>query len=463
MADSKAQSDEPTRKPTAARGSSGRWLLAVVAILLVGMVLQLDLLVYAMYVLLGVMIVSRRLARTWIDGISATRDLSRPTANIGEKAAIVVTVRNESRIPIVWSILEDSLPRDALAQRPPRIKVEGRRQCIASLSGGGQTSILYQVTFLMRGYYQVGPLLAETGDLFGLHRRYKVLTEPGFVLVYPKVIPVDGYDISSRRPIGEVRMVHRLFEDPTRISGVRPYIAGDPLNRIHWKASARVGALHSRVFEPSTVAGASLLLDFHIDSYLERGEPHRSELAITVAASLANAVNLLNQQIGFFTNGRDAADRIREEGWKHEFRTRTDARQNAQMAAENTRLRPVAVPTSRGAEQMPRILETLARLEFTNGLSFSELLLECSSRLPRDASVIVVLPDVSGETAIALGSLRRRGFAVTVVLVMYSDEHDYADCVGRLLAERVEVRHVEDEDMLADLCSSRVATNRLTL
>ena len=41
------------------------------------------------------------------------------------------------------------------------------------------------------------------------------------MLVYPKVVPLSGYDIASRRPIGEIRMTHRLFEDPTRIAGVR--------------------------------------------------------------------------------------------------------------------------------------------------------------------------------------------------------------------------------------------------
>ena len=452
------QPNDTTRRRTAARGSSSNWLSAAILILLIGIVLQLDLLVYAMYVLLGVMLVSRYLARTWIDSVSATREFSRPTAGIGDKTAVVVTIRNTGRIPIAWILLEDSLPREALTQRPPRIKVERRRYGITSLRPGGQTSLLYQVTFLMRGFYQIGPLLVESGDLFGLHRRYKVCTEPGFVLVYPRVIPVPGYDVSSRRPIGEMRMTHRLFEDPTRISGVRPYATGDPLNRIHWKATARTGELHSRVFEPSSVAGASVLLDFHHESYTSRSEPQRSELAITVVASLANAVYLLGQQIGFFTNARDAADRIREEGWKCEFNTRDAARHDVQMSEDSDRMRPLAVETRRGADQLQRILETLARAELTDGLSFPQLITECASRLPRDASVVVVLPDVSLETAIAIGSLKRRGFAVTAVLVMYDDEQHYPDCVGRLLAERVEVRRVEDEAMLATLCSDQTAS-----
>ena len=58
------------------------------------------------------------------------------------------------------------------------------------------------VKFFQRGYYQFGPLLVETGDVFGLHRRYRLLTEPQFVLILPKVLPLQGYNLASRRPHG---------------------------------------------------------------------------------------------------------------------------------------------------------------------------------------------------------------------------------------------------------------------
>ena len=132
--------------------------------------------------------------------------------------------------------------------------------------------------------------MVETGDLFGLHRRYRVLTSPHFLMVYPDVVPLEGFELASRRPIGEVRMSHRLYEDPTRIAGVRRYEMGDPLNRIHWRATARTGQLHCKVYEPSCVAGATLMLDFHQAVFDPSQEPHRSELSVTAAASLANAV-----------------------------------------------------------------------------------------------------------------------------------------------------------------------------
>lgn len=432
-----------------------RWFLGAIIVLVIGMALQLGLLVYAMYVLLGVMLVSRYLAREWIENIVIERDCSRTELQIGEKAAVVITIKNTGRVPIVWLLLEDSVPKQALLQRPPRISLEGKRVAIVQLPAKGQKQLLYQVRFLMRGYYQIGPLLVESGDLFGLHRRFQVKTKPHYVLVYPKVLPLSGYDLASRRPIGEVRLMHRLFEDPTRISGVRPYQQGDALNRIHWRATARTGELHCKMYEPSCIAGVTLMLDFYQAGYPSRGEPHRSELVITAAASLANAIYQMGQQFGLITNGRDAADRIREEGFRHEFRTRSTALGTVEMRGGSDRLNPVIVQTRRGAEQLTRILEVLARLELSDGLSFSQLVIETTTRLPRDATVVALLADVSMETAVSLGSLKRRGYAVTALLVM-ADEDGLAECMGRLVAEGIEVRRLENEDSIASMCSAQM-------
>ncbi|MFQ5730381.1 MAG: DUF58 domain-containing protein [Planctomycetaceae bacterium] len=433
-----------------------KWYLGAVALLAVGLVFQLGLLVYAMYALIAVLLVSRLLTHEWTENVSASRECNRLTANIGEQVAVVLRLKNNGRMTVPWMIVEDSIPRQALVQRPPRLKLKRKRRKITRLKAGEELTLPYQVDFLMRGYYQIGPVLVESGDVFGLHRRFRILTEPHFVLVYPKVVPLQGYDISSRRPIGEVRMTHRLFEDPTRISGVRPYQTGDPLNRIHWRATARTGELHSKTYEPSSIAGATLLLDFHRDRYARRHEPIRSELCVTAAASLANAVYELGQQIGFVSNGRDAADRVRLEGVRHEFTTRDDAQHDLGMVPESDRLRPVVVETRRGADQLTRTLESLARVELTDGLTFPQLVTETASRLPRDATVVAILPDVPPETAVALGTLKRSGYAVTAILVMFPDEDAYPDSAGRLMAEGIDVRTVSDEEGLSTLCSTQM-------
>ncbi len=432
-----------------------KWLIATLVILVAALIIESGLLAYAMYVLLGVMLLSRLLARDWLGRVTATREVDAFEAEVGDEVGVKIVVRNNGGVPIPWMLLEDLLPPWALRQRPPRLTLKGRRFKLAVLRGHKELTLKYRIECQYRGFYQIGPLLMESGDLFGLHRRHRVETEPTFLTVYPKIVELSGYDIASRRPIGDVRLTHRLYEDPTRISGVRQYQAGDPLNRVHWRATARTGILQCKTYEPTTLAGASILLDFHAGAYHERGEPHRSELAVTIAASLANAVAILGQQVGLATNARDMAERLKaKRKGSLAFETRSAAREEVEEDSENTRLKPLQVPTRRGADQFDQIRDLLARVELTDGMPFSRFVLEVMPRLPRDASVIAVLPAVPVETAVTLSNLTRNGFAVSVVLVMM-EPTQLEKAYGRLLAEKIrDVRHVNSEQALADLCSS---------
>ncbi len=441
-----------------------KWFLGALVLLLLALILQSGLLAYAMYVLLAVLLIGRVLARNWLTNVTATRECDTVTAEIDDEVAVEVAIHNAGVLPVPWVLLEDMLPRQALEQKPPRLRVKGKRLQIRMLPGGKEVTVSYKIRCDMRGYYQLGPLVMESGDLFGLHRRYRVDTEPHFLLVYPKVVPLEGYDLASRRPIGDIRLTHRLYEDPTRIAGVRAYQAGDPMNRVHWRATARTGQLHSKIYEPSSLAGATLLLDFHQDGYHPQGEPHRSELAVTAAASLANAVYQLGQQIGLVTNGHDAADRLRHSpritghglGSTKDYRTRQEAQQNRYMRERSDRLQPLQIETRRGVEQFQRIREILARLELTDGMTGAQLIVETAGRLPRDATVVAVLPDVPAETALALGNLRRQGFAISAILIAMRDER-LEQGYGRLMAEGImDVRHLPDETMLPDLCQRQV-------
>ena len=89
--------------------------------------------------------------------------------------------------------------------------------------------------------------------------------------------------------------------------------------------------------------------------------------------------------------------------------------------------------TRRGEEQLLRILETLARVELTDGLGFPQLIAETACRLPHDATVIAILPTLTAEIAASLGDLRQRGMSVTAVLNVY-DEDDFVHDAARLLA-----------------------------
>jgi uncharacterized protein (DUF58 family) len=434
-----------------------RLLILLAAVLLAALVLQAGLLAFAMYVLIGVMLLSRSLAKKWVGSLEAVRECAATEpVEVGATVEMKVRLVNTGRTRVAWVLVEDLFPEHYLRQKPPRVRIKGRRMRLCSVPGGGTAGVKYEIQCDTRGYYQCGPTLLETGDLFGLHRRHRIVAKPFFLMVLPKVVPLPKYDFASQRPIGEVNAAHRLFEDPTRNAGVRPYQVGDPLQRVHWRATARTGELQCRVFDPTTLAGASILVDFHKDGYSSRGEPHRSDLVVTTACTIAYAVTMLNQQIGMASNGRDAADlyryQVKEQRGSDDdvagYETRDAARREGEADEESDRLQPVVVQTRRGIEQFQLIREALARLEFTDGLTFARLVIEVTPRLPRDATVIAILPAVTIETATTLGNLRRQGFAVSAILIGLADE-ELLIAHGRLLAEGVrDVRHLSTEEEL---------------
>jgi uncharacterized protein (DUF58 family) len=433
------------------------WRILLVFAFLLGLSLALKagLVAFAGYVLIGVYLLSRYLARRWITDISVERDCDHEPLEVGETFESTLLIKNTGAMPIGWILLEDMLPE--FAMRRGRIEVKGRRIAVLFLRPLQEKPLKLKLTFLSRGYYPIGPCLGETGDVFGLHRRHRVLAPPVYVMVYPKIIPLPGYDFASRRPIGEVRLANRLFEDPTRCAGVRPYQMGDPLQRVHWRATARTGELHCRIYEPTSLAGATLVIDCHKDGYPKRGEPQRSDLAVTAACSIAYALSLLNQPVGLASNGRDAAERIRQESLEKQdseaqFNTRFQARDRYEVLDQNNRLKPVVVETRRGFDQFQIIRESLARLELADGLKFGEFLLEVAPRLPKDATIIAILPQVPVETSLALGMLRRLGFAISVLLIGLREDgsDDRVQAAGRLLAEGIrDVRFLNNEQELA--------------
>ncbi len=426
-------------------------LVVALILLVLAWLLNLGMLVYGFYILLAVFFISHAFTAGWINSIVASRQVSTAVASIGDVVSVVVKLGNEGKLPVSWVMVEDMLPDARGEVNRMRLEVIGTPVDVTDFPRG-KHQLLYQLRCLRRGYYQIGPLVAETGDLFGLNRRYRVLVQPDYLLVNPEVVELEGYDLASRRPVGEIVMTHRLYEDPTRVAGIRAYQPGDSLSRVHWRATARTGNLQSKIYESSWVAGSSILVDFHKDSFDDFA---RAELSISCAASIANAVHQMRQQTGLFSNGRDAADRIREEGWQGDRRTRREARESAVMAEKSDRLRPVIVPTRLVDHQFQDILQVLARLELTDGLTFSGLVEQSRERLPRDATVIAILSRVDLESGSLLGQLRRQGYAVSAIINCLENE-DFARMAGPLVAQGIEARHLKDQESIRAICQRQV-------
>ncbi|MEI5905933.1 DUF58 domain-containing protein [Bacillus spongiae] len=102
-----------------------------------------------------------------------------------------------------------------------------------------------------RGLMKVRKLQLRIPNLFGVGTVFLSLDEPYLEekIVYPKFHHVLGELYSSSQRLGNVPTPQTLFQDPFSPVGTREYRYGDSFQHIHWKASARSQALHTKVFE----------------------------------------------------------------------------------------------------------------------------------------------------------------------------------------------------------------------
>jgi uncharacterized protein (DUF58 family) len=169
----------------------------------------------------------------------------------------------------------------------------------------GRQRFTYTLHADRRGYYTIGPLHLRSGDLIGLTEEFDTEGTGDHLIVYPKIVPFANVRLPSHSPIGTMRHTQPIFEDPSRVRGKRDYVAGDSLRRVDWKATASLGRLQVKQFEPSIALETAIFLNLNADEYAQRTRLDATELAIVIAASLANWIIGQRQSAGLSVNGAD--------------------------------------------------------------------------------------------------------------------------------------------------------------
>jgi len=435
-----------------------KWIAGILVMLVAGWLGSFSFLFLTVYLLALLYFGNRWWTLAGLNQLVVRATLAANETEIGETVSRRVQITNAGRWSVAWVLIEDLTEEEPLIQVPARLRLSERRLHLARLKPGETMVFDQKIECLVRGYYRFGPVLVESGDLFGFHRICRIHGEPQFLTVFPRAEPLRDFDFSSRKRLGEVRITHRLFEDPSRICGIRPYEPGDPMNRIDWKASARVGALHSRNFDPTTLAGATLLLDFQQESFPPASRARSSELALDATIALAEYLCLRSKKVGLISNATDSAEKFYPRIFHRNFESRAKA---LKYISETTQpSNPcVKIPTLNRPDQLQRFRDLLARIELSNGKSFAGLTMENASEIPRDASVLAILCEIRAEEhGQALHILKQRGCSVSVILIQSGEpkHFDWAEgteTIQILHQIRVPFRIVSNAAGLRDLCS----------
>ncbi|MDQ4075432.1 MAG: DUF58 domain-containing protein [Chloroflexota bacterium] len=344
--------------------------------------LRVDFYFTIVYLLLALFLLSRLWTQRTVNALHVRRRYSE-RAFLGDRVEVEVILQNRSGLPMPWVELNEQLPVEL------RIPPFYRR--VLSLGRQEQCDLQYTLVCRRRGYYPIGPLQIRTGDLFGFHRNQSLTLPPDHLIVYPKVVPLQQLGLPTRSPLVSLPAHSPLFEDPSRVMGVRAYQRGDSPRRIHWTATAGAGQLLVKQYQPAIARETLICLDLNEEDF-ERGVRFTAtELAVVVAASLATHI--------IVREGLPAG--LAVAAW--------DPLQEKQTSS-------TLLPRSERAHLM-YLLELLARVQVTEGMPFAEMIRQESARLPWGAT-IVVIAGAEGESLLdTLLYLQRAGFAVALVLV----------------------------------------------
>jgi Protein of unknown function DUF58 len=337
--------------------------------------------------------------RVALTGVSYDRTLLPGRLFPGDGAELRIRIRNQKLLPLSWMSINDPVQFNvirATRDLSDLLRFSGGIEVSESLGHSlvndlaigpfGEVERTYALTAVQRGVYTLGPAEIETGDLFGVFRHKANLGERLEVIVYPRIFRPEEIGLPFRESLGEVVARRSLYDDPTLIAGSREYRRGDPLRRVHWKATARTGELQVRFNDPSTTAKLMIVLNLNTFQHVWQGvELERMESSIDVAASLALWALQKRFVVGLRSNGVVAG------------------------AEETPRIAPSAHP-----KQETHLLEHLARLSFSGRYSPEEILQDETRRLAEGSSLIFVTPVIT-PPLIALLTSRRLVGRVSVV------------------------------------------------
>jgi uncharacterized protein (DUF58 family) len=333
---------------------SGYFFVFLAFLFLLAVTLQDTSVVTIIYFLLGAYFFGRWWRDRALGGLEYHRRLH-PRALLGENVTVRLEVVNRSWLPIPWVRIHESLPVE--------LAVPNFFRRAVALPPRGKTVVEYLLRGNKRGYYRIGPLYLQSGDLLGLEAASERQGPPDYLTIYPRIVPIRRCPIPSFSPMGVLRFHQPLFEDPSRVIGKREYQAGDSLRRIDWKASAAAGRLQVRQFEPAISLEVAIFLNLCGKDFEQRTRIDAAELAIVTAASLASYVAAKRQPVGLESNGFDPRE-------------------------PESRIH--SLPVRRGTGHMMLVMEKLARLQMHDGEGFSGLLRERGSVLSWGTTLLVI-------------------------------------------------------------------------
>ena len=330
-------------------------------------------------------------ARFGLADVTYRRLLTTDRTTWGEEIPLDIEVWNRKRLPLAWLRADDEATHGVVVRERELADGDhgaGVLRNAWTLAPFERVVRHFHVGADRRGVFTLGPVDLSVGDLFA--RRAAVEERPLVqrFIVRPRTVGARELQRPDRWG-GVDRARVGLTEDPARFAGIRPYAPGDPLRRIHPRASARLGRPVTKRFEPSRDREVLIALDVQTEhgaswdlSFIDDDV----EALYVVAASIARSLALERTAFGLIAAGYTGiASRFAH------------------------------VPISTAPGQAERVLDMLARLSSQPSAPYERLLTMVQRIATSGSTVLVVTARDPTPFAAHLRRIERGGCRVVVV------------------------------------------------
>jgi uncharacterized protein (DUF58 family) len=256
---------------------------------------------------------------------------------------------------------------------------DGPESFVLGLTRGRSRTVTVRLACERWGAYRLGELRLRSGDRARLRLSDQHVDGSAVLRVYPSrerlqslVTPQETQPFAGNR-------VSRAKAEGIEFADIRPYVRGDRVRRLNWRASSRGQTLYVNQQHPERNADVILFLDSFAEAQRENGGT--LDLAVRAAATLADHYIAVQDRVGIVGFGGIVK-------W--------------------------LTPAS-GTLQSYRIAEALLETEVTFSYVWKRIDVLPARSLTPQALVIALSPLLDERGMYALVDLRRRGFDLAVV------------------------------------------------
>jgi uncharacterized protein (DUF58 family) len=269
---------------------------------------------------------------------------------------------------------------EVLLQLPRRlVLLEGVNPVQIRLADGERRELAYRLRCARWGAFRIGRIYLRTHDWFGLFRREIVLDRRVPLKVYPSEEDVRHLLRPIETQVFAGNHVARQRGEGIEFADLRPFVPGDRIRHVNWRASARRGELWINEHHAERNADVVILLDSFAEA--RRGDRSTLDPALRAAGTLAARYLRQKDRVGFVTFGGIL-------NW--------------------------LLPTT-GTVQLYRIVDAMLDTQIVLSYAWRDISTVPRRTLPPQALVLALTPLLDDRSEAALLDLRGRGFDLVVI------------------------------------------------